>query len=135
MMPEICPAVKTAVKKCSKDSKGDQVKIMLKWGGNNVKSMDVNFNIWGMSMTETAEFTYDKKNNPMYGSLATMSSNAAENLFLNKNNPLTVKMSYLGQILGTSEYSYEYEGSYPVKVTCKTVEDDMTNVATTIYEY
>lgn len=135
MMPEICPAVETAVKKCSKDSKGDQVKIMLKWNGDNVKSMDVIFNMLGANLTETAEFTYDNKNNPMYGSLATMSSSAAENLFLNKNNPQTVKISYLGQILGTSDFTYEYDGNYPVKVTCKTVEDGMTNVATTIYEY
>ena len=135
MMPEICPTVETAVKKCSKDSKGDQVKIMLKWGGNNVKSMDVSFNIMGMNVTEMVEFTYDNKNNPMYGSLAAMSSSAVENLFLNKNNPLTVKMSYLGQILGTADYTYDYEGNYPVKVTCKTVEDEMTNVTTTIYEY
>ena len=71
----------------------------------------------------------------MYGSLGTMSSNAAENLFLNKNNPLTVKISYLGQILGTSDYTYEYESNYPVKVTSKTVEDETTNVATIIYEY
>ena len=100
-----------------------------------MKSMEMIFNAWGMNMTEMAEFTYDNKNNPMYGSLASMSSNAAENLFLNKNNPLTVKMSYLGQILGTSEYTYEYEDNYPVKVTCKTVEDELTNVATAIYEY
>ena len=71
----------------------------------------------------------------MYGSLGTMSSNAAENLFLNKNNPLTVKISYMGQIFGTSEYTYEYDGDYPVKVTSKTVEDDWTDVVTTIYEY
>ena len=135
MMPEICPAVETAIKKCSKDSKGDQIKITLKWGGNNVKSMDVNFNIWGMSITETAELTYDNKNNPLYGSFATMSSSAIENLFLNKNNPLTVKTRYMGQVLGTADYTYEYEGNYPVKVTCKTVEDESTNVTTSIYEY
>lgn len=135
MIPEACPMLEAAVKKCSKDSKGDQVKIKLNWGGNNVKSMDMSFNVWGMNMTETAEFTYDKKNNPMYGSLGTMSSSAVENLFLNKNNPLTVKISYMGQILGTSDYAYGYEDNYPVKVTCKTVEDEMTNVATIIYEY
>ena len=135
MMPEIYSEVEAAVKKCSKDSKGDQVKIKLNWSGDNVKSMDMSFNIMGMNMTETAEFTYDNKNNPMYGSLAAASSSAVENLFLNKNNPLTVKISYLGQILGTSDYTYEYEDNYPVKVTCKTVEDEMTNVATIIYEY
>ena len=135
MMPEIFQEVEAAVKKCSKDSNGDQVKVKLNWAGDNVKSMEMIFNAWGMNMTEMAEFTYDNKNNPMYGSLASMSSNAAENLFLNKNNPLTVKMSYLGQILGTSEYTYEYEDNYPVKVTCKTVEDELTNVATAIYEY
>lgn len=135
MMPEICQEVEAAVKKCSKDSKGNQVKIKLNWGGNNVKSMDMSFNAWGMNITETVEFTYDNKKNPKYGSFAAMSSNAAENLFLNKNNPLTVKIGYLGQILGTSEYTYEYEDNYPVKVACKTVEDDFTNVATVIYEY
>lgn len=135
MMPEICPEVEAVVKKCSKDSKGDQVKIKLNWGGNNVKSMEMIFNAWGMNMTEMAEFTYDNKNNPMYGSLASMSSNAAENLFLNKNNPLTVRILFMGQTLGTTDYTYEYDGDYPVKVTSKTVEDDFTNVATTIYEY
>ena len=135
MMPEAFPMLEAAFKECSKDSKGDQVKIRLNWGGNNVKSMEVSFNIMGMNMTEKADITYDNKNNPMYGSFAAMSSTVVGNLFLNKNNPLTVKTSYMGQVLGTSDYTYEYEGDYPVKVTRKTVDEEMTDVTTTIYEY
>ena len=135
MMPEICPAVETAVKECTNETKGDVIKMKLNWGGNNVKSMDVSFSVWGMNMTETVELTYDNKNNPLYGSLSSMNSSAAENLVLNKNNPLTVKTLYLGQTLVTEDYTYEYEGNYPVKVTNKITEDGESTVLTTIYEY
>ena len=136
VIPEACAAVQNAIEKCSKEAKGDdQIVIKLNWKGDNVTSMELNFTSWGVPVTETVELTFDKKNNPTYGLFATLGSDVAVNLFLNKNNPLSVKYLYMGQALGGADFTYEYEGNYPTKVTCKTVEGGEVDVETVIYEY
>ena len=135
MIPEAFPAVEKAMKKCPRDAKGDQIVIKLTWTGDNVSSMELSFPIYGMMFTETMDFTFDNYNNPMYGAFASMMSETGMFTFLNKNNPLTMKTSYMGQVLDSSEYIYEYEGKFPTKVTCKTVEDDEVFADTYVYEY
>lgn len=135
MIPEAYPALEKAIQKCSKEAKGDPIILKLNWKGDNVSSMDITVSSWGTTMTETAELTYDIKNNPMYGLFASIGSDVATNLFLNKNNPLTMKYTYMGIEMSSSDFTYEYEGNYPTKVTCKTVEDGETDTDTTIYEY
>lgn len=136
VIPEAVPIVEKAMKKHTTEAKGTQITIKLNWNGDNVKSLQMNIPVMGMSVTETTEFTYDNKNNPIYGSFASMTSDFAEFLFLNKNNPLTMKSTAMGYVLDTAEYTYEYDGNYPTKVTCKRVDDEgVADIETIIYEY
>ena len=135
MIPEAFPAVEKAMKKCPADAKGEQIVVKLIWKGDNVSSLVMDVPVYGMMFTETIDFTFDNYNNPMYGSFASMVSDAGTFTFLNKNNPLTMKTSYLGQVLDSSEFTYEYEGKYPIKVTSKSVEEDEVYTETYVYEY
>lgn len=135
VIPEAYPAMEKALQKSSKEAKGDPIIMKLNWKGDNVNSVDITFSSWGMTMTQRTELTYDKKNNPMYGLFSTLGSEVATNLFVNKNNPLTIKNTYMEVEMISWDFTYEYEGNYPTKVTCKTVEDGETDVDTTIYEY
>lgn len=135
VIPEAYPAMEKAIQKCSKEAKDAPIIMKLNWKGDNVSSVDITFSSWDMTMTQTTELTYDNKNNPMYGLFSAIGSDVATNLFVNKNNPLTIKNTYMGIEIISSDFTYEYEGNYPTKVTCKTVEDDEIDVDTTIYEY
>jgi hypothetical protein len=140
LFPEICPAAESAVRKCSKESKGDEVVMNLNWSGNNVKTIDVNYSGFLGTVTEKVEITYDNKINPTCGLLAQLGNDAVSNLFLNKNNPLTIITSANGSVFDKQTYTYEYEDNYPVKVTRSDIENEGTlyeerEITTTIYEY
>ena len=55
LFPEICPAAESAVRKCSKESKGDEVVMNLNWSGNNVKTIDVSYSGFLGTVTEKVE--------------------------------------------------------------------------------
>lgn len=136
VIPEAFPAVEKAMEKCAKDAKGDdQIVIRLHWKGDNVNTMELSFPIGINQVTETVEITYDKKNNPMYGLFASLGSDAAVNLFVNKNNPLNMKYSYMGTVVEEMDFTYEYEDNFPTTVTMMTSEDGVIDVQTVIYEY
>jgi hypothetical protein len=141
VLPEAVPAVERAMKECPKDAKNMQLNAKLNWNGDNVSSMQISTSVAIVgTVTLTTDFTYDTKNNPIYGSFASLTSAAGEVFFLNKNNPLTRKTTLQSTImnstLDSSEYTYEYEGNYPTKVTSKsTDEDGEVDFETIIYEY
>ena len=141
LFPEICPAAESAVRKCSKESKGDEVVMNLNWSGNNVKTIDVSYSGFLGTVTEKVEITYDNKINPTCGLLAQLGNDAVSNLYLNKNNPLTIITNVNGSLpFDNQTYTYEYEDNYPVKVTRVDVENpgtayETTETTTTIYEY
>jgi hypothetical protein len=141
VLPEAIPAVESMVKECPKSAKNMQINAKLTWNGDNVSTMQITANVPVLgTVTLTTDLTYDSKNNPIYGSFASIMSAASEVFFLNKNNPMTKKSTLqstlINRMLDSSEYSYEYEGNYPTKVICKTTDGDGDiDVETTIYEY
>ena len=141
VLPEAIPAVESMVKECPKSAKNMQINAKLTWNGDNVSTMQITSNVPVLgTVTLTTDLTYDSKNNPIYGSFASIMSAASEIFFLNKNNPMTKKSTLqstlINRTLDSSEYSYEYEGNYPTKVICKTTDGDGDiDVETTIYEY
>lgn len=141
VLPEAIPAVESMVKECPKSAKNMQINAKLTWNGDNVSTMQITANVPVLgTVTLTTDLTYDSKNNPIYGSFASITSAASEIFFLNKNNPMTKKSTLqstlINRMLDSSEYSYEYEGNYPTKVICKTTDGDGDiDVETTIYEY
>ena len=141
LVPEITSSVKSVVKKCSKDTKGEEVVFDLHWKGDNVKTMDVSYAGYLGMVKETVELTYDNKINPLCGLIGMLGSDAVANLFVNKNNPLTIVTNVNGSVpFDNQTYTYEYEDDYPVKVTRVDVENpgtsyETTDTYTTIYEY
>ncbi|MBR4135745.1 MAG: hypothetical protein IKU03_04980 [Bacteroidales bacterium] len=140
IIPEVCPTVKSAMEKCSKDAKGEEITMAMSWNGNNVKTIEVSYTGFIGTVTETVDLTYDNKINPTYGQLAQMSTNAVANLFVNKNNPLTITTRISGYEYDKQTFTYEYQDNYPVKVTWTDVEnpgteDEEVSVTTRIYEY
>ena len=141
LVPEITSSVKSVVKNCSKDAKGEEVVFDLHWKGDNVKTMDVSYAGYLGMVKETVELTYDNKINPLRGLIGMLGSDAVANLFVNKNNPLTIVTNVNGSVpFDNQTYTYEYEDDYPVKVTRVDVENpgtayETTDTYTTIYEY
>ena len=141
LVPEITSSVKSVVKNCSKDAKGEEVVFDLHWKGDNVKTMDVSYAGYLGMVKETVELTYDNKINPLRGLIGMLDSDAVANLFVNKNNPLTIVTNVNGSVpFDNQTYTYEYEDDYPVKVTRVDVENpgtsyETTDTYTTIYEY
>lgn len=141
LFPEISPAAESAVRKCSKEAKDDEVVMNLNWSGSNVKTIDVTYSGFLGNVRETVKITYDNKINPTCGLLAQLGTDAVSNLYLNKNNPLTIITNVNGSLpFDNQTYTYEYEDNYPVKVTRVDVENpgtayETTETTTTIYEY
>ncbi|MBO4489238.1 MAG: hypothetical protein J5741_06255 [Bacteroidales bacterium] len=140
LIPELYQTVIAALERCSKEAKGEEITMDLTWGGNNVKTIEVRYTGFFGTVTETVDLTYDTKNNPTYGLLAQISTNAVANLFVNKNNPLTINTSISNYLFNKQTFTYEYEDNYPVKVTWEDVDDPGTadeevTVSTMIYEY
>ncbi|MBO4381813.1 MAG: hypothetical protein J5799_02620 [Bacteroidales bacterium] len=140
LIPEVCQRMESVLENCSKDAKGEEITMNLNWSGNNVKTIEVSYlGLFG-TVTETVELTYDTKNNPTYGSLAQLSTDAVANLFINKNNPLTITTLVSGYLYDKQTFTYEYADNYPVKVIWEDAEfpgtaDEEISVTTLIYEY
>jgi hypothetical protein len=123
IIPEIAPVMENVAKKCSQEAKGENVTMNLTWGGNNVKTVDLVYAGFGEHVTETIDISYDNKSNPTYGLFSMLSSDAVSNFCLNKNNPVALTIRVGSVVRDRMNYTYEYEGNYPTKVTCVSIED------------
>lgn len=140
LIPEVCQTMESVLEDCPKDAKGEDITMNLNWSGNNVKTIDVSYQGFFGTVTETVKLTYDSQNNPTYGSLAQLNTDAVANLFVNKNNPLTITTLINGFTYDKQTFTYEYADNYPVKVIGEDVENpgtsyEETSVSTKIYEY
>jgi hypothetical protein len=123
IIPEIAPVMENVAKKCSQEAKGENATMNLTWGGNNVKTVDLVYAGFGEHVTETIDISYDNKSNPTYGLFSMLSSDAVSNFCLNKNNPVALTIRVGSVVRDRMNYTYEYEGNYPTKVTCVSIED------------
>lgn len=140
IIPEIAPVMENVAKKCSQEAKGENATMNLTWGGNNVKSIDLTYAGFGEHVTETIDISYDNKSNPTYGLFSMLSSDAVSNFCLNKNNPVALTIRVGSVVRDRMNYTYEYEGNYPTKVTCVSIEDvdtedEDSDSSTMYYEY
>jgi hypothetical protein len=140
IIPEIAPVMENVAKKCSQEAKGENATMNLTWGGNNVKSIDLTYAGFGEHVTETIDISYDNKSNPTYGLFSMLSSDAVSNFCLNKNNPVALTIRVGSVVRDRMNYTYEYEGNYPTKVTCVSIEDvgtedEDTDSSITFLEY
>ena len=101
----------------------------LTWTGDNVTGISMN----QMGMTISGTYVFDNKNNPyqnfLFGIIGTMEDGSM--IIFNKNNVtkavMKTQMSFMGQTLTESEeynYSYTYDGSWPLTRTMKSVYTD-----------
>jgi hypothetical protein len=135
VIPEAFPVVEKTMKKCAKAKGNDQIIVKLNWKGDNANSMEITSTLWGQTMTELVELTFDNMNNPMYGLFSSMNSDVVTNLFVNKNNALTMNYNLMGEEVAKVNYTYEYEDNYPTKITMTTIDGDEVDTETYIYEY
>jgi len=135
VIPEAFPVVEKTMKKCAKAKGNDQIIVKLNWKGDNANSMEITSTLWGETMTELVELTFDNKNNPMYGLFSSMNSDVVTNLFVNKNNALTMNYNLMGEEVAKVNYTYEYEDNYPTKITMTSFYGDEVDTETYIYEY
>jgi len=135
VIPEAFPVVEKTMRKCAKAKGNDQIIVKLNWKGDNANSMEITSTLWGETMTELVELTFDNKNNPMYGLFSSMNSDVVTNLFVNKNNALTMNYNLMGEEVAKVNYTYEYEDNYPTKITMTTIDGDEVDTETYIYEY
>jgi hypothetical protein len=105
------------------------IPVELTWTGDNVTGISMN----QMGMTISGTYVFDNKNNPyqnfLFGIIGTMEDGSM--IIFNKNNVtkavMKTQMSFMGQTLTESEeynYSYTYDGSWPLTRTMKTVYTD-----------
>jgi hypothetical protein len=105
------------------------IPVELTWTGDNVTGISMN----QMGMTMSGTYVFDNKNNPyqnfLFGIIGTMEDGSM--IIFNKNNVtkavMKTQMSFMGQTLTESEeynYSYTYDGSWPLTRTMKTVYTD-----------
>jgi len=135
VIPEAFPVVEKTMKKCAKAKGNDQIIVKLNWKGDNANSMEITSTLWGQTMTELVELTFDNMNNPMYGLFSSMNSDVVTNLFVNKNNALTMNYNLMGEEVAKVNYTYEYEDNYPTKITMTSFYGDEVDTETYIYEY
>jgi len=107
----------------SKNTKGNYVKYFeFEYDGNNLSKMK---EIDGSWIEEYTYENYDKKSNPFYSNVYSISEG------FSKNN--------VGKVINrweTREYEYTYDGKFPTEVTMKyTVPGFSTLVYRTYYEY
>lgn len=105
------------------------IPVELTWTGDNVTGISMN----QMGMTISGTYVFDNKNNPyqnfLFGIIGTMEDGSM--IIFNKNNVtkavMKTQMSFMGQTLTESEeynYSYTYDGSWPLTRTMKSVDTD-----------
>lgn len=105
------------------------IPVELTWTGDNVTGISMN----QMGMTISGTYVFDNKNNPyqnfLFGIIGTMEDGSM--IIFNKNNVtkavMKTQMSFMGQTFTETEeynYSYTYDGSWPLTRTMKTVYTD-----------
>jgi hypothetical protein len=105
------------------------IPVELTWTGDNVTGISMN----QMGMTISGTYVFDNKNNPyqnfLFGIIGTMEDGSM--IIFNKNNVtkavMKTQMPFMGQTLTETEeynYSYTYDGSWPLTRTMKTVYTD-----------
>ncbi len=114
----------------------------LTWDGNNISRIITSHN--GM-VFQTDEYTFDNKKNPFNGFLFTFCGDLVEfedspMMFGNENNILSTKSIEAGNDEAyTVNYTYTYDGNWPVSVSYSSGSEDeynrWTNVVTSYYEY
>lgn len=143
VLPQSCESVVKMIAKRANEVKADEKVIMkLTWKGGNVTTVDAEYEIQPMkyASTYTTQCTFDNKENPYKGSLASLAYGgvgSSTNMFCNSNNILT-EITTSGDISITTDYSYQYADDYPVQVTYSTtynLSSDLNEVETIVYEY
>jgi hypothetical protein len=105
------------------------IPVELTWTGDNVTGISMN----QMGMTISGTYVFDNKNNPyqnfLFGIIGTMEDGSM--IIFNKNNVtkavMKTQMSFMGQTFTETEeynYSYTYDGSWPLTRTMKSVDTD-----------
>ena len=105
------------------------IPVELTWTGDNVTGISMN----QMGMTISGTYVFDNKNNPyqnfLFGIIGTMEDGSM--IIFNKNNVtkavMKTQMPFMGQTLTETEeynYSYTYDGNWPITRTMKSVDTD-----------
>ncbi|MBP5190892.1 MAG: hypothetical protein J6031_08280 [Bacteroidales bacterium] len=132
-------AQKVAAKKGAKGSQTGE--LSLTWDGGNISKIVASYN--GVQVA-TVEYTYDNKKNPYQGFVfglvgETIPSDEIGLGFANENNITKMVMSEFGEEPEVEEYTYTYDGKWPVSVTCSNSYSDEYNrynySRTTYFEY
>lgn len=101
---------------------------VFEWDGNNVKKATYEESYNGHLYTNTTEYEYDKKLNPYWNSTWDLYWG---DMPQSKNNVIKSKNSDSDGEYWTYDYSYEYDGQYPIAQ--KYYEDNLYSI--TYYEY
>ncbi len=109
-------AHKMAAKSGAKES--ETLEMTLTWDGDNISKITASFN--GIAAA-TAQFTFDDKKNPyqgfVYGLVGEIPSDETGLGFANENNITKVEYSYPDEEPDVEEYTYTYDGKWPVTCT------------------
>lgn len=101
----------------------------LTWSGDNISKIEVS----GPSATNESHYKYDGKINPYKGLYDLLDLGYAA--IGSSNNPTQIVNHQNGSDDVTYDYTYTYEGDYPVKRQYKYVQDGKTWTAITEYRY
>ena len=125
-----------------KGAKGSQTgELSLTWDGGNISKIVASYD--GVQVA-SVEYTYDNKKNPYQGFVFGLVGETVPNDeigfgFANENNITKMVMSELGEEPEVEEYSYTYDGKWPVSVTSNHSYSDEYNrstyTRTTYFEY
>ena len=105
------------------------IPVELTWTGDNVTGISMNL----MGMTMSGTYVFDNKNNPYQNFLFSIIGMMEDGsmIVFNKNNVtkavMKTQMPFMGQTLTKTEehnYSYTYDGSWPLTRTMKSVYTD-----------
>ena len=104
------------------------VSMELTWTGDNVTGISMNY----MGMAVTGTFTFDNKNNPYQNFLlGLILTEDGSMIIFNKNNVtksvMKMEISFMGQSYTETieeNYSYTYDGNWPITRTMKSVYMD-----------
>ena len=101
--------------------------IELTWKGNNIEKATLANS--SVNIPIAIQFTYDNKLNPTYGLFA------GETIANSKNNIKKMTVTLAGIPMTEQEYSYEYEGNFPTKITMTQTEGTDKDTFVGYYEY
>ena len=105
------------------------IPVELTWTGDNVTGISMN----QMGMTMSGTYVFDNKNNPYQNFLFSIIGMMEDGsmIVFNKNNVtkavMKTQMPFMGQTLTETEeynYSYTYDGNWPITRTMKSVDTD-----------